>query len=313
MNSMPKASHLKVILIVFSLLGPSAHAGRLFFNTKEKVGRLCEALMAGPQRPTRQELSKMSDVELAHIYLKFMMPGFYSFSELKGLPLKEDYYQAASLRQDGISKHVHQIIQSYDSSVPSHNLAVLPRLVIVTHQAQGLQNKTAQYLRRLENVEIPILVLLSEQYKLTDRALAQRASFFRYSLGGEMVTAPFLAKDMTLVGGFSHACLASTARDLIVRAEEAGMKEILLRFETQYIYETPGGKSGEGPIIKDLKGRKPVSKEQFFEALNNTTLRLAALNENMAPQFASFTTSGSWLVGTYLRKSGMKVHIAVRR
>jgi len=308
-----KALGPQSILIILSLLvTTSAHAGKLLTFRKEVISHYCENLMAGTKRPAAQDLAKMSDVELALIYVKFMMPGYFSLSELKGLPLKEDYYRAAGQRQDRINVHVHQIIQSYDSSVPSENVTILPRLFVVTHQEQDQQSATAKYLRHLENVEVPTLVLLSEKNKLTNRALAQRASYFRYSLGGEMTTVDFVARDVTFVGGFAHMCLASSVRDFIVSAEQMGMTEILLRFEPEYIYE--GGESSKGPFLKSLMGRRnPVTKDQFFNALNNSVLRLAVLNMNAVPQLESFATSNHWLTGTYYRQSGMKVNIAVRR
>lgn len=266
----------------------------------------CRRLLETKSPISPEQLSQMSNTELAILYTKFAMPGYYSRSELTGLPYESSLMFEVSQRIEPVLNEVRRLMKLYGQE--DKKTEVVDRLILVTHQTlPHLQTKTARYLRRMENAQVPTLVLLSHAYPVTDRELMQRSSFIRYSAYGELQPDDIVVgREVTLAGGNVSICLAESVEKIVSKAEALGWKEIWLKIEPKLIYDSNGPYT-----ISKLHYKLSVKEDYFFNTIQSTVLKGSV---QLSPVKGTFGRSGKWLLGTFKSSnSTIKVHVAFRK
>lgn len=115
---------------------------------------------------------------------------------------------------------------------------ILNDIVIITHQLDSKQEATTDFLS--EFIVTPrVLILGNRDFLLKSKGLAEKASYFQISNGGEISPKRFLAKNVTFLGGVAEVCLSRSINDILDQAMQAQMTEINLHFMARHIYGSP--------------------------------------------------------------------------
>jgi len=190
--------------------------------------------------------------------------------------------------------------------MPPPKGTVLDRLIVVTHQTSRMQDATADLLSSPRFRDTPSVILASPGFHVDSKKLAEQASFFVFSQGGEMERHPYVARDVTFVGGCGSWCLPVSVRSVVEEAELRGMKEITLRFLQSYIY------AYSARMEKIIAAQYAVTKETYFDELKGNML--IEIHNSLIRDDSSLSETSSGFTGTYKReKSGLILHIEVEK
>jgi len=185
-------------------------------------------------------IENITPEEVLELYARSAIPGYFSQQEQDPLTLFHEvtYKQGEMPNLDlRVQAHIDKLVSGKSSELRQKLISgkVLPRLVVVVHQKEFLQAETAAVLRE-DYEDVPRLFLISLSYPAKDPNFAKEASYFNLSYGGEFNRLS-LAHEVTLMGGYTNACLARAVEGLIEQAEKANLEELTLRFRTSLIYE----------------------------------------------------------------------------